>query len=149
MTTNDTFTVTRPVPLEIIRGLLCCAFEGGSNYWYGDLDIDSYPTGIDKKDDRLEFWHTSIPTYPGGKISFIDIEEMPGEEGSGHEYVEGWGRVERRDLRHTLTLERLILGAQALAEKFPRHWANALSQNDDAYTGDAYLQCCVFGDVIY
>ena len=30
-----------------------------------------------------------------------------------------------------------------------RHFKNFLDENEDAITGDCFLQCCVFNDVIY
>jgi len=33
--------------------------------------------------------------------------------------------------------------------KAPNQFAEFLSENDDAATGDCFLQLCVFGDVIY
>ena len=42
------FTVTNKISRELVRGLLCCAFEGGSNYWYTELTPDNYPKGWQK-----------------------------------------------------------------------------------------------------
>ena len=39
--------------------------------------------------------------------------------------------------------------AQIMADKFPRHFANILNENDDAETGDVFLQCCLWGDIVY
>jgi hypothetical protein len=36
-----------------------------------------------------------------------------------------------------------------MADKYPRHIADILSENDDATTGDVFLQLCLFGDVVY
>lgn len=33
--------------------------------------------------------------------------------------------------------------------KYPRHWADVLAENDDATTGDVFLQCCLFGECIF
>jgi hypothetical protein len=31
----------------------------------------------------------------------------------------------------------------------PRHFADVLNENDDAGTGDVFLQCCLFGEIIF
>jgi hypothetical protein len=36
-----------------------------------------------------------------------------------------------------------------MAADYPRHFADLVNENDDADTGDAFVQCCVFGEVIY
>jgi hypothetical protein len=40
-------------------------------------------------------------------------------------------------------------GMQDLADKYPRHMADILSGNDDATTGDVFLQLCLFGELVY
>jgi hypothetical protein len=36
-----------------------------------------------------------------------------------------------------------------MAVECPRHFADFLNEKADAVTGDAFLQCCLFGEVIY
>jgi len=36
-----------------------------------------------------------------------------------------------------------------MAEKYPRHFHNFLEENDDAETGDVFIQCCLFGEIVY
>ena len=50
---------------------------------------------------------------------------------------------------YTLTREKLIAGLQVMASKYPRHFADVLNENDDAGTGDVFLQCCLFGEIIF
>ena len=131
---NDTNTIpvkaTVEVTIEQIRGLLCCAFEGGSNYWYADLDIVDAPEGWKALRDAGTYWHWSqfIPTLEGGVISFLDRETLT---------------------THTLDLAKCVKGLTVMAERAPRHLADLQSGNDDADTGDVYLQCCIFGEAIY
>lgn len=40
-------------------------------------------------------------------------------------------------------------GLQVMAEKYPRHFGNLISDNDDAETGDVLLQCSVLGEIVY
>jgi len=48
-----------------------------------------------------------------------------------------------------LDLDAIKKGLQIIAEKYPRHMGDFLNENDDADTGDVFLQCCLFGDAIY
>jgi len=38
---------------------------------------------------------------------------------------------------------------KVMHDDYPSHYGDAISENDDAGTGDVYLQCCLFGEVIY
>ncbi len=50
---------------------------------------------------------------------------------------------------HELTLEKIVRGLRAMAKNEPYHLANILEENTDMHTGDALLQCSLFGKVIY
>lgn len=112
------------VPTERIQDTLVTAFEGGSNYWYSDLKVVR-----DVKEPGEMGCHRFhiIPTVKGGVISLRDDEGV----------------------KHTLNHTKVQKGLQTLAAKFPQHFADLIAENDDADTGDAFLQCCIFGDVIY
>jgi hypothetical protein len=122
--------------LDRVCGLLCCAFEGGSNYWYRDAKIDRLPDGYVRADFKVggrheqalgSYWHwiQAVPVL-GGEVSFIHEEDEP---------------------RAVLGREQLARGLELL--KATRHWADFVDENDDADTGDAFLQLCVFGEVVY
>ena len=117
-----------------ISGLLCSAFEGGSSYWCCDLAVHRYPDGMGKSD--FEFWHIEVPLIEGGVLKFRDVEEAEDAE------------VDEDGYYH-LDLEKIKEGLAVLREKFPRHWSDFANKNDDATTGDCFLQCCIFGDIIY
>ena len=40
-------------------------------------------------------------------------------------------------------------GLQAMADNYPRHMGDIISKNDDATTADVFLQCCLFGQLVY
>lgn len=50
---------------------------------------------------------------------------------------------------YTLDLEGIKRGLQVMADKFPKHFADFLSDNGDDITGDVFLQCALLGDIIY
>jgi hypothetical protein len=132
------FPATIKVDRDVVRGLLCCAFEGGSNYWYGDLHIKRIPDPYGRSDvgegGKLQpeggYWHWSqlLPTIEGGAVGFTDTTT---------------GEI--------ITLDRMTLddGLRVMHKVAPKHFADAIGGNDDAMTGDVFLQCCVFGEVRY
>ena len=112
---------------ERVSDLLCIAFEGGSNYWYCDLEVEQYPEGKSKAD--FEYWHIQVPLEEGGVLKFRD---QFGDFG-----------VLRLDL------DSITKGLRTMQDKYPRHWADFLKENEDADTGDVFLQCCVLGGLTY
>lgn len=127
--------------LDQIRNLLCSAFEGGSNYWYEirgkgcapPYELKDFNHG-GKAQDLFNYWHWCqlIPTTEGGWLE-ITVPE------AGEPY----------EAPHRLDLQALRKGAQVMAEKYPRHFANVISEDDDSETGDVFLQCCLYGEVVF
>lgn len=130
------------VSADLIRGLLCTAFEGGSNYWYEIID-QKYPPGTKRADfseggrlqDPKEYWHWCqlIPTFEGGALIITSTE---GDEING---AKQW----------TLDRDAITRGLAVMSEKYPKHYGDAIGETGDAITGDVFLQCCLFGDIIY
>lgn len=126
---------------EALRGLLCSALEGGSNYWYMHTRSE-FADGLRYDDFReggkcalAEYWHPLelIPFVEG--CALIITTEAAGDEGD---------KTERR-----LDRAALLRGIQIMAEKYPRHFANVQTEDYDAETGDVYLQCCLFDEIVY
>lgn len=131
-----TFTV-EITPAEI-AGLLCSAFEGGIRYWCSSTST-ILPSGVHFADFA-----------PGGKHSI-----------PGHKYfgvrdlaplVLGCAvilrdREEERDIR--LDCAAIERGIKIMKEKYPAHFGNWMSNKEDAETGDVFVQCCVFGEIVY
>jgi len=112
--------------------LLCSAFEGGSNYWYNIVNqiepaVKAKPWG-----DEYTPSYISIPFSDGGKLIIQDIE---GDEDSE---------------RYPLDLKAIERGKKLLlTEEYQHHFADICQEQDDADTGDVFLQLCLFGEVIY
>ena len=124
----NTIKVTQEVSYERVQDLLCCALEGGSNYWYCIADT-IYPQGETKESLKIEFTHLELP-FKGGTLVFEDIEDPERE-------------------KTYLTLETITEGLNIMANKFPKDFGDFMSEDDDATTGDIFLQCCLLKDVIY
>lgn len=138
------FKIETEISDKDVSLLLCDAFEGGSNYWYADLSYE-LPEGISFEEFREggarqskdEYWHWSqlIPLTEGCTLTLRDKLDEDHEEEGGKLH-----RIRREDLER---------GLKIFAEKCPNQLANLLSENDDADTGDCFLQCVVFGEVLY
>lgn len=136
-----TITTTASITDEQIRGLLASAFEGGSNYWYTITGKHLAP-GLTMADFREggkmqtpgDYWHWAelIPLAEGCHLLIGDREaDDPAAD------ARSLGRAE------------IARGLQIMADKYPRHFADAVGDGGDADTGDVFLQCCLFGTLVY
>lgn len=131
---------TVEVPIRRIQDMLCCAFEGGSNYWYmieKFHEPKEFPNMFDEPWDGKKpevYRHIDYPTNPGGYLIVSDRKL----EGEIDEVT-----------KKKLDLDACVAGLQVMAQKYPRHFANMMQENDDAETGDVFLQCCLFGELVY
>jgi len=111
------------LPDKIISSLLCSAFYGGSSYWCG---MESYTTNEHGEldcDGLLD---------PDKKLRWtITVPE------------------EQPDRVYALDIVEIARGVQTMADKYPVHMAHAMTQRHDSDTGDVFLQCCLFGKILY
>lgn len=56
---------------------------------------------------------------------------------------------EKEKARHPITLDDVKKGLELMRDLYPRHWADLVEEEDDAITGDVWLQLTVFGELIY
>lgn len=165
--TQPVWTINVPVqiPVERILSLLCSALEGGSNYWYMHEKTimpwsDSWDGVANSCDpahrmtkDELEkignemlggkpsdvLWSRLYlaPFFPGGALIFSVTDPERGEE----------------DKRWTLNMESIRKGLETMAHlkqgEGGHHFGDFMAENDDATTGDVFLQCCLFGEIVY
>jgi len=112
--------------------------EGGSNYWYLITDY-VFPEGVSYVDFKEggkhaedEYWHPSqlIPFVDGCSLLIRDAEDEDGPE-----FVLGRAAITQ--------------GVEAMKANYPKHWDDFVNENDDADTGDVFLQCCLFGELVY
>jgi hypothetical protein len=111
---------------ERIRDLLCNAMEGGIDYW---ARIDKYiiPEGTDTS--TVEYRHLDIPFIEGCGIM---IKDQFGD-----------------DEPKLLNLKSMLKALKIMGEKYNWHLEAFVHENDDAETGDVFLQCALYGDIIY
>lgn len=120
------------LPLDRVADLLCSALEGGSNYWYRIETFHAPPARDFVWDEKHVYRHVEYPLSHGGALIFSTAAD--GEDDGK---------------RYRLDLHSVLIGLRVFREKFPRHFGDWLAENDDADTGDAFLQCCLFGEMVY
>ncbi len=122
---------------EKIKGLLCSGFEGGINYW-AQIDGYRYAKGLKHSDFQEggkfqiqgNYWHPCqiIPLVEDCAVIIMDTEQVK---------------------RHTLNLKAIHKGLDVMCKEYPKHFGDFLSDNGDATTGDVFIQCCLFGKIVY
>jgi hypothetical protein len=147
-TAIDEFRVAATVPEQRVRDLLTSAFEGGSNYWFLVWDYEFAP-GLTYEDFREggkmqipdNYHHPLelIPFVPGCALLIVDGTDVSSNNEALPEGTEVW-RLDRQAIQD---------GLQVMATEYPRHWGNFVGQQDDAETGDVFLQCCLFGEIVF
>jgi hypothetical protein len=132
-------TIERDYPDQRIRDLLTSAFEGGSNYWYQILRYE-YAPGLTAAD----FKEGGKMQPPGGYNHPCQL--VPLTEGCAVCVVDKEGTDTKV---YRLDRTAIAKGLHTMSEKYPKHFADWLTEHDDADTGDCFLQCCLFGDLVY
>ena len=125
MTTKTKVTVTIPtkIDLERVQDLLVGAWEGGSNYWYCELEILTDMEDQCPKDGYSRF-HV-IPTLEG---TDENGERILGTVGFKDQFGD-FGPL-------TLDLDKVKKGLEVFATKVPHQWANFINENDDSFRAD-------------
>lgn len=137
-------TIVQDIELSDISDLLCSALEGGSNYWYFIQDFikpkiwafDDRPISKTKEEaNKLTHSHFAhcYPLNEGGALMIDDSQADEPELG--------------KPVR--LDLDSIRNGLKLMAQEYPRHWKDFVTNQADAITGDVFLQLCVFGKLVY
>jgi hypothetical protein len=124
---------------EQICDLLCNAFEGGSDYWIDNADIELGDNDVNPNEKFDAEYHTGTPSYlraPFCTNGFVAIQ-YGSEEGENKT-----AKLDRAAIEKGLQL-------MATTEDGKQHFADWLAGNDDATTGDVFLQLCVLGEIVY
>jgi len=140
------FEIKQKISDRIIKSLLCCAIDpgnGGAEYWCTvmhyrfkeGLTLEDFGEGGKMQGD--EYWHPNqlVPLTEGCSLLIED-------------------RVDKAENRNSrlLRLNQAAIqkGLEVMAEKYPEHFAHAMDiYRADGETGDVFLQCCLFGEVVY
>jgi hypothetical protein len=134
-TISDTIKVKVTVPFTFTRMQICdllsCAIEGGSNYWCVIKEFNK-PDDVNlfhSYENAEVFEYLDYPLSEGGSIVIGDCEgDMPDA---------------------ILNLDSIKKGLEIMGEKYPRHMNDFIMGHFDADTGDVFLQCCVYGEIVF
>lgn len=130
-------TVECPITSYQLYCQLTAAFEGGSNYWIKFAEVVDKDKTDGKEGVYLQDW-----PFLGAAI-LITVKKDPGKTKRAPHAKHIW-RLDR---------EALIKGAKTMAAlkkgEGGHHWGNVVQDDGDAETGDVYLQCCLFGEIIF
>jgi len=111
---------------DLLQNLLVPAFEGGSNYWYKILQHN-------KKEIPECKFVSELLSFEQGKMLISDSENQIPESGkwiTNHDVVNAWNKF-------------------TTDHEYREHYGDLLKGNEDAITGDVFLQLVVFDKVIY
>lgn len=120
--------VEHKVTEKDIADLLITAWEGGSSSWIEAVRIVAVPSVIAFQESPNRIYKkVDYPLNEGGVVRVTGEGEKP------------------RDLNR----QSIEKGLQVMAEKYPLHFTDFIKENYDATTADVFLQCCLFGEVVY
>ena len=121
---------------ENLVNLLSVATYG--NYWPA---IKAYKSDEQKGlfadcECREDKWAKAL--MHGKGVVVYDCYEMDNELNGGEEPT-----------KYHITMDNVKKGLEMMRDQYPRHYADLVEENDDAITGDVFLQLAVFGELIY
>ena len=132
-------TITQEVSSERISYMFIGAIEGGSSYWATDCLVD---------DDLADAF-----VIPEGQPlagcgwyanpAFFDQEDFA--------IIVKWFADDssKKKTRKVIGRKDIANGLRIMANKYPRHFADMIAEEDDAATADVFFQCVVLGDIVY
>ncbi len=121
---KPTLSVRVHITLEDIESLLYSA-TNGSSYWCSNSEQLGY-----EKTVKIILDHNDVGFY------LYDGEDDKAEE-------------TKLGVRHLLNFNKIKRGLTVMAKKEISHFSDLINDNADQITADVFLQCCLFGEVLY
>lgn len=128
----NNFTATSQISASDLANLAVTAFEYNdmTASWCGSAKpACPVPTGTGPWYSQAEFWDGPFQIA----VTFDGPNDEEGSRASGA--VIGAAEVQA--------------GITKMANDYPSHWGDFISDNYDAVTADVWWQCCVLGDIVY
>lgn len=123
--------VTHEITNRRLADLITTGLEGGMSPWLSTFKWK----GGDITPGKI--WYYEDDTYERDDFAVeVTFDDPDAEEGT----FTG---------KRTLTIQDFHLGLQTFAVKVPDQFAEFLNDNEDANTGDCFLQCLILGDIVY
>ena len=139
MKTKDTLTI--PVKIDkndICSMLVSVAETGACNYWIRQITV-KFTKGVKPFDfaDDGKYW-SILKKYDSLFYAAMFVPNC------------GWEITDDEDgKKHFLTLEKIKKGLSVMANKYPHHLRDIISDNTDSITADVLVQCSLFGEIQY
>lgn len=124
--------VSVPVSIAHIHNAIIGAFEGGSTYWL----YEANPIDVTAHHSENLVWWGEQSVFEND-FSFEVVYDDPNEE-------EGSATG-----RKIIDRDAVAAGLKIMAIKEASHFADLITEDDDAITHDVFMQCVVLGEVIY
>jgi hypothetical protein len=131
-----TVGVKKTVSFDRIADLLCTGFEGGLSFYIRVGKKHKPEVFAALSNGMNDYPLYSYPLTPDGYVIIYDIT---GSDGSPDD----------RGKEYRLDFKAIENGLKIMAEKYARHFDDFINENDDSATGDVFIQCCLFGEIVY
>ena len=107
------------------------------------FDLEDIKCLLDSASRGSSYWCENTLAYES------EVEKVFSEEGLEIKDIEDEELRSEIGKRYILNTDKIKKGLRVLAKKYPTHFADFVSGNYDMYTGDIFLQCCLFGKEVY
>lgn len=132
---------TIDIKAEQLVYLLVAAFEGGINYW---ARIKRYDYGGKPKSDfEKEGGEYFFPIIDNSSNPMPAYAVLPLVGGGCAVVLEDADKPYGESPEWNLNRGSVINGLKLMSHRFPKHFADFIAGNEDAQTGDVFIQCCV------
>lgn len=126
------------VTSTILNNVLCCALEGGSNYWYAINEVDR--GHFIKGDPFVDNLTRSFELDPKYELTIYDLESIDYEDDEDEGTMDKLG---------TLTLASMAEALSFMAEYYPEQFGRIMDMSCDADDADIFFQCAVMGEITF
>lgn len=127
--TTQTYSAAYDITSQHICDQIITAIEGGINYWCAGAIL----VRPDKSTLAETPWYSDPKLYEQDFLIKVALHE-PHEDDK---------------IDYELTPDAIRKGLAVLAEKYKWRINEIVTEDGDAETGDVFLQCCLFGEIVY
>lgn len=135
---------TLPLKPDLIANLMISALEVGSNYWARSATLTNvHPASGDPQAIKTAQTLLANPLYYADEALYrhdftieMRFDDPDTPDGGG----------EKKKNITNVDLQRAVV---IIADKYPQHLSGVFGYDDDAITADVFLQCAVFGEIVY
>jgi hypothetical protein len=133
------------ITVQNVLDQLVSAFEGGTGYWCCILSCNepSDPKMIPAGKDITKY----CTPWGDGYMTLCDVEEYYASEAFQREHDEDCPEFDGETWR--LDETAMKRGLDVMAKEYKQHFKNLVMEQGDADTADVWLQCCLFGKLVY